>query len=143
VVLITFVLLRHFRYGRFLYAIGGNRKAAYVSGIDTDRITVTAFVVTGLCSALAALILASRVGFTQANLGSSLALDSLAAVIVGGVALSGGRGNALAIFLGVLLIGLITNALIIVRVNPYARDVVMGLIILVSVTVGQYTGDRA
>ena len=142
VVLATFVVLKYFRYGRFLYAIGGNRKAAYVSGIDTDLTTVTAFVVTGLCSALAALILASRVGFTQANLGSSLALDSLAAVIVGGVSLSGGRGNALNIFLGVLLIGLIINALIIIHVNPNARDVVMGLIIVIAVTVGQYTEER-
>jgi ribose/xylose/arabinose/galactoside ABC-type transport system permease subunit len=134
--------LKYFRYGRFLYAIGDNRKAAYVSGINTGRVTIIAFVVTGLCNALAALILASRVGFTQANIASSFSLDALAAVIVGGVGLSGGKGSALNIFLGVLLIGLISNALIIIRVNPYARDVVMGLIIIVSVTIGQYTRDR-
>lgn len=142
VVLVTSAVLKNFRYGRFLYAIGGNRKAAYVSGINTNRVTIVAFVVTGLCNALAALILASRVGFSQANIAASYGLDALAAVIVGGVGLSGGRGNALNIFLGVLLIGLISNALIIVRVNPYARDVVMGLIIIAAATVGQYTGDR-
>jgi ribose transport system permease protein len=142
VVMITFLVLKYFRYGRFLYAIGDNRKAAYVSGINTGRVTIIAFVVTGLCNALAALILASRVGFTQANIASSFSLDALAAVIVGGVGLSGGKGSALNIFLGVLLIGLISNALIIIRVNPYARDVVMGLIIIVSVTIGQYTRDR-
>jgi ribose/xylose/arabinose/galactoside ABC-type transport system permease subunit len=142
VVLVTLLVLKYFRYGRFLYAIGGNRKAAYVSGINTDRTTLIAFAVMGLCDALAALILASRVGFTQANLGTSYALDSLAAVIVGGVALSGGRGNALNIFLGVMLIGLISNALIITRISPYARDVVMGLIVIVAVTVGQYSEER-
>ena len=139
---LTFVVLRYFRYGRFLYAIGGNRKAAFVSGINTTRVTVIAYVVVGLCNALAALILISRVGSALATTGDSFALDSLAAVIVGGVALSGGRGNALSIFLGVLLIGLITNALIIMNVNPYVRDLVIGLIIVGAVTVNELSGQQ-
>ncbi len=141
-VLVTFIVLKYLRYGRFLYAIGGNRKAAYVSGINTDRITVIAFIIVGLCNALAALILISRVGSALANTGDSYALDALAAVIVGGVALAGGKGNALSIFLGVFLIGLISNALIIMNVNPYIRPVVIGLIIVVAVTIGQLTSDR-
>lgn len=141
-VALTFVVLRYFRYGRFLYAIGGNKKAAFVSGINTNRVTLTAYVVVGLCNALAALILISRVGSALATTGDSFALDSLAAVIVGGVALSGGRGSALSIFLGVLLIGLITNALIIMNVNPYIRDVVIGLIIVGAVTVSELSGQR-
>jgi ribose transport system permease protein len=142
-VIITFVVLRYFRYGRFLYAIGGNRKAAFVSGINTDRITMTAYVMVGLCNALAAVILISRVGSALATTGDSYALDSLAAVIVGGVALAGGKGSAVNIFLGVLLIGLISNALIIMNVNPYVRDLVIGLIIVGAVTVGELTGRRS
>jgi len=141
-VALTFVVLRYFRYGRFLYAIGGNKRAAFVSGINTNRVTLIAYVVVGLCNALAALILISRVGSALATTGDSYALDSLAAVIVGGVALSGGRGSALSIFLGVLLIGLITNALIIMNVNPYIRDVVIGLIIVGAVTVSELSGQR-
>ncbi len=141
-VIITFVVLKYLRYGRFLYAIGGNRKAAYVSGINTNRITLTAFVVVGLCNALAALILISRVGSALATTGDSYALDALAAVIVGGVSIAGGKGSALNIFLGVLLIGLISNALIIMNVNPYVRQVVLGLIIIVAVTIGQLTSER-
>jgi ribose transport system permease protein len=141
-VLLTFVVLKYLRYGRFLYAIGGNRKAAYVSGINTDRTTVIAFIVVGLCNALAAIILISRVGSALATTGDSYALDALAAVIVGGVALAGGKGSALSIFLGVVLIGLISNALIIMNVNPYIRPVVIGLIIIIAVTVGQLTSDR-
>ncbi len=140
-VALTFVVLRYFRYGRFLYAIGGNKKAAFVSGINTNRVTLIAYVVVGLCNALAALILISRVGSALATTGDSYALDSLAAVIVGGVALSGGRGSALSIFLGVLLIGLISNALIIMNVNPYIRDVVIGLIIVGAVTVSELSGQ--
>jgi ribose transport system permease protein len=142
-VLITFVVLRYFRYGRFLYAIGGNKKAAFVSGINTDRITLTAYVIVGLCNALAAVILISRVGSALATTGDNYSLDSLAAVIVGGVALAGGKGSAINIFLGVLLIGLISNALIIMNVNPYVRDVVIGLIIVGAVTVGELTGRRS
>lgn len=141
--LIAFVVLRYLRYGRFLYAIGGNRKAAFVSGIKTDAITLKAYVVVGLCNALAAIILISRVGSALATTGDSYALDSLAAVIVGGVSLSGGKGSALNIFLGVVLIGLISNALIIMNVNPYLRQVVLGAIIIVAVTIGQYTADRS
>jgi ribose/xylose/arabinose/galactoside ABC-type transport system permease subunit len=131
---ITAVVLKYFRYGRHLYAIGGNRRATFVSGIRTGRLTVVAYVVVGLCNAIAALVLVSRVGTAQAIIGDAYSLDALAAVIVGGMALTGGRGNALSILLGVLLIGLISNALIIMRVSPYARDVVMGLIIIVTVT---------
>jgi ribose transport system permease protein len=142
VMVLAFVILKYFRYGRFLYAIGGNKQAAYVSGIKTDRVTITAYVVVGLCDALAALILISRNGSALATTGDAYALDALASVIVGGVSLTGGRGNALSIFLGVLLIGLISNALVIMNINPYARDVVIGLIIIVTVTVGSLTSAR-
>jgi ribose/xylose/arabinose/galactoside ABC-type transport system permease subunit len=135
--LATFILLKYFRYGRRLYAIGGNRAAAFMSGINTRRATITAFVIVGLCNALAALLLISRVGVAQANLSDTYGLDALAAVIVGGFSLSGGRGTAMGILLGVLLIGLISNALIIMRVNPNARDLVMGLIIIVAVTIAE------
>ena len=141
--LIAFMVLKRLRYGRFLYAIGGNKKAAYVSGINTDRVTITAYVVVGLCNALAAIILISRVGSALATTGDTYALDSLAAVIVGGVSLSGGKGSALNIFLGVVLIGLIGNALIIMNVNPYVRQVVLGIIIIGAVTIGERLSARA
>ncbi|HTZ51104.1 MAG TPA: ABC transporter permease, partial [Spirochaetia bacterium] len=76
-VAITFIVLRYFRYGRFLYAIGGNKKAAFVSGIATNRVTLIAYLVVGACNALAALILISRVGSALATTGDSYALDAL------------------------------------------------------------------
>ncbi|RKY02549.1 MAG: ABC transporter permease [Spirochaetes bacterium] len=142
IILVTHIILKYFRYGRFLYAVGDNRKAAYVSGINTNRITVTAYIVVGLLDALAALILISRVGSALATTGDPYALDALAAVIVGGVSILGGKGNALSIFLGVVLIGLIGNALIIMNVNPYVRDVVIGLIIIIAVSIGQFSTQK-
>lgn len=142
VIVVAHVVLKYFRYGRFLYAIGGNKKAAYVSGINTGRVTVTAYIAVGLLNALAALILISRVGSALATTGDSYALDALASVIVGGVAITGGKGNALSIFLGVVLIGLIGNALVIMNVNPYMRDVVIGFIIIAAVTISTLSGER-
>lgn len=143
VVLLSYFILKHFRYGRFLYAIGSNRRAAHVSGINTNRVVVRAYTVVGILNALAAIILISRVGSALATTGDSYALDALASVIVGGVSLSGGKGGALNIFLGVVLVGLIGNSLIIMNVNPYARDLVIGLIIIVAVTLGQLSERRS
>ncbi len=142
VVVLSHVILKYFRYGRFLYAIGSNRRAAHVSGINTDRVVIQAYIVVGILNALAAIILISRVGSALATTGDTYALDALASVIVGGVSLSGGKGGALNIFLGVVLIGLIGNALIIMNVNPYARDLVIGLIIIAAVTLSQLSETR-
>jgi len=143
IVVFTHIVLKFFRYGRFLYAIGGNRKAAYVSGINTDGIILRGYVVVGLLNALAALILISRVGSALATTGEAYALDALASVIVGGVAITGGKGTALSFFLGVVLIGLLGNALIIMNVNPYVRDVVIGSIIIIAVSISHITSDGA
>jgi ribose/xylose/arabinose/galactoside ABC-type transport system permease subunit len=143
IVFLTHIVLKFLRYGRFLYAIGGNRKAAYVSGINTDGIILRGYVVVGLLNALAALILISRVGSALATTGEAYALDALASVIVGGVAITGGKGNALSFFLGVVLIGLLGNALIIMNVNPYVRDVVIGSIIIAAVTISHLSGERS
>ncbi|MDI3531110.1 MAG: ribose transport system permease protein [Candidatus Atribacteria bacterium] len=139
VVICSHLILKYFRYGRFLYAIGSNRKAAHVSGINTDWVIIKAYTVVGILNALAAIILISRVGSALATTGDSYALDALASVIVGGVALSGGKGGAINIFLGVVLIGLIGNALIIMNVNPYARDLVIGLIIIAAVALSRFS----
>ena len=142
VVFLAYIILKHLRFGRFLYAIGDNRKAAYVSGINTNRIIVSGYVMVGLLNALAAIIMISRVGTALASTGDSYGLDSLASVVVGGVAITGGKGNALSIFLGVVLIGLIGNALVVMNVNPYMRDVVIGLIIVAAVTISEVTGEQ-
>lgn len=133
-IITAFIILKYTKYGRFLYAVGGNREAAYVSGIKTQKIILIAYVIVGILSSIAALILISRVGSALANTGDSYSLDALAAVIVGGIALSGGRGNAISIFLGVILIGLINNSLIIMNVNPFARGLVIGLVMIIAVT---------
>jgi len=143
VVALTFILLKYTRYGRFLYSIGGNRKAAYVSGIKTTAVTMRAFITVGMLNALAALILISRVGTALANTADAYSLDSLAAIVVGGVAITGGKGSALSIFLGVLLIGIVGNALVVMNVNPHLRGIFIGLIIIGSVTFSGLSEQRS
>ncbi|TVQ38725.1 MAG: ABC transporter permease [Spirochaetaceae bacterium] len=143
VVLVTLVLLKYTRYGRFLYSIGGNRKAAYVSGIKTTAVTMRAFITVGVLNALAALILISRVGTALAGTADAYSLDALAAIVVGGVAITGGKGNALSIFLGVLLIGIVGNALVVMNVNPHLRGIFIGVIIIGSVTFSGLSEQRS
>jgi ribose transport system permease protein len=142
VTIIAHIILKYTRYGRFLYALGGNKKAAYVSGINTKRVTLKAYVIVGLLNGLAALILISRVGSALATTGEPYSLDALAAIIVGGVILTGGKGSALNIFLGVLLIGLVGNALVIMNVNPYLRGIVIGIIIIAAVTISNASSGK-
>jgi ribose transport system permease protein len=142
VVVLSYIILRYTRYGRFLYALGGNKKAAFVSGIKHKRVTLQAYIMVGLLNGLAALILISRVGSALATTGEAYSLDALAAIIVGGVILTGGKGSAVNIFLGVLLIGLVGNALVIMNVNPYLRGIAIGTIIIAAVTISNATGKR-
>jgi ribose transport system permease protein len=132
--IISHVILKYSSYGRFLYSVGGNRKAAFVSGIKVTRVTMQGFIIVGLLNALAALILISRVGSALATTAESYSLDALASVIVGGIVITGGKGNALNIFLGVILIGLVGNALVVMNINPYFRDMAIGLITIIAVT---------
>ncbi|MCK9286450.1 MAG: ABC transporter permease [Sphaerochaetaceae bacterium] len=142
VVALTYVLLKYTRYGRFLYSIGGNRKAAFVSGINTTMVTMRGFITVGLLNALAALILISRVGTALATTADAYSLDALAAIVVGGVSITGGKGTAMSVFLGVLLIGLVGNALVVMNINPYLRGVAIGAIIIISVTFGEMSETK-
>ncbi len=142
VVIMSHILLKYFKFGRFLYALGGNKKAAFVSGINVNKVTLTSFIMVGVFDALAALILISRVGSALATTGDAFSLDALAAAVVGGVPIIGGKGNALNIFLGVVLIGLISNALVIMNINPYLRDVAIGLLIIIAVSISAISDQR-
>ncbi|MFW6139614.1 MAG: ABC transporter permease [Spirochaetota bacterium] len=141
VIIATYVILRFTKYGRMLYAIGGNRTAAYVSGIKTERYIVIAYAVVGLLCGLSALILISQLGAAYPNTGTGYALDALAAVIVGGTLITGGRGSALGLLLGVIIFGMISNALNVLNVSAYWRDVVLGMIIISAVTISRLSAE--
>ncbi len=126
------IILNHRRFGRDLYAIGGNRQAAIASGIDANRRIRQVYMVSGLLAALAGLMLAGRVASIQVNLGDGYIFTIFAAAVIGGVSLQGGRGTMLGALGGVLLLSTIDRGLNLMRVSVFWIQVIQGLIILIA-----------
>jgi ribose/xylose/arabinose/galactoside ABC-type transport system permease subunit len=132
VFLVGHIVLNHRRFGRDLYAIGGNRQAAAASGIDTNRRIRQVYMVSGLLAALAGWMIAGRVASIQVNLGEGYIFTIFAAAVIGGVSLQGGRGTMLGALGGVLLLSTIDRGLNLMRVSVFWIQVTQGLIILIA-----------
>jgi ribose transport system permease protein len=129
------VILRNTRMGRRIFAIGANSKAAFLSGITVKGNTLVFFALNGLLVGVAAVVLLSRLGAALPTTGAGLELKAIGAVVIGGVPITGGTGNILGTFLGVLLIGVISNMLNLSRVNPYYQEIAYGVLVVISVAV--------
>ncbi len=127
------IVLRRSVFGHRLYAVGSNLRAARLAGIRTDRIKVTVLAFNGFAAAIAALLITAQTGTADPNIGIGYELDAIAAVIIGGAALTGGSGTVLGSVLGMLLIGMIRNGLVLVGVSIYLLIVVSGLIVIAAV----------
>lgn len=126
-------LLRYTRLGRNAYAVGSSEEAAFIAGIPVTRVKVTLFVLSGLLVGVAAIVLLSRLGAGDPRAGMGLELQAIAAVILGGGALAGGRGSVLGTLLGVFLLGEVQNALNILNVDSTYQNVVQGGILMFAV----------
>jgi len=131
------ILLRRFRFFRQSYYIGGNERAARLSGIGVDRLKTLAYVLTGLFAGLAGIVMTSRLGAASMTAGTGLELRVITAVIIGGASLQGGEGTVLGAFLGSLLMALITNALTLLGVDVYWQTFVIGGTLLTAVLIDQ------
>lgn len=127
------LFLRLHRTGRHIYAVGNNDEAARLVGIPVRRIQAGAYVLLGLCTAAAALLTLGQSPMVQTSTGTSFELGVIAAVVLGGTELSGGKGNLFGTLLGVLIVGLITDGIVLMRIQPFWSGVILGLIILVSI----------
>lgn len=123
------LLFRFTVFGPMLYATGGNEEAARLAGIDTRRVKITAFCITGALAGIAGLLLTGRIRSGQPTLGEGLELQAVAAAVVGGMALTGGRGSIGGVALGVLLLTVLQNGLDITNVSSYWQQVVIGVVI--------------
>jgi ribose transport system permease protein len=135
VYLTAFYVLKYTTYGRSLYALGGNREATELSGINTRNIETIAFVASGVTSGLGAIILTSRLGTAIPTGGAGLELEAIGAVVIGGASLAGGRGTIFGTLIGVLILGVLNNGLNLLNVDPFFSGVVMGSVILVAVLI--------
>ena len=130
---IFYFVLNHTTYGRRIYATGSNDKCATLVGVNTSRIRISVYAISGLMSAMAGLIMISRLNSAQPTLGSGYELDAIAAVALGGTSMSGGRGKITGTVAGVLIIAVLNNGLNILGVTSYYQDVIKALVILVAV----------
>lgn len=133
VLICMFVLLRYTPFGRKLHIIGGNQEVAFLSGIPVKKYKMIVFIMGGGIVGLAAFVLTSRVGSALPSNGAGIELNALAAAIMGGAAFTGAKGTVLGVFLGVLLLGIVNNALNILGVDSFMQTVVLGLIIVAAV----------
>jgi ribose/xylose/arabinose/galactoside ABC-type transport system permease subunit len=130
---IAYIVLNRTKFGRYVYAVGGNKEAARLAGIDTDRVLMKVYMICGALASLSGILLASRMNSGQPNAGLMYELDVIAAVVVGGTSLFGGRGSVIGTFLGAMLIGILRNGLNLLNVNSYVQQVVVGVVILLAV----------
>ena len=138
VIIICSVLLMRTRFGRYVFAIGGNEEAARLAGVNVSRIKTMVYVISGMCAAVVGFLYMSLFssGSPQTGTGDEL-LEAIAAVVVGGTSLMGGQGSIVGTFFGALLIGLLYNAMNLLNIDSYLQKVVLGVVILLAVVLDE------
>jgi inositol transport system permease protein len=131
------IMLNNTRFGRHIYALGGNEQAARISGINISRVKIGVYTIAGLLAGLSGLVLSSRIGSGQPGLGVGYELDAIASAVIGGTSLSGGIGTIWGTIVGALIIGVLNNGLDLLNVSAYWQTIVKGSIIVVAVIIDE------
>jgi ribose transport system permease protein len=135
VVVFAVFITQKTRMGRYIYAIGGNEQAAKLSGINISKIKIIVYSMAGALAALGGIIVTARLDSAQPNAGMSYELDAIAAVVIGGTSLSGGKGSIWGTVMGAIIIGVLNNGLVLLNVSPFWQQVVKGTVILLAVII--------
>jgi ribose/xylose/arabinose/galactoside ABC-type transport system permease subunit len=134
VIVVAFaIVLGRTRFGRYVYAIGGNEEAARLAGVSVQRVKVLVYVISGSLASVAGLLLMARFASGSPQTGTGFELQSIAAVVVGGTSLMGGRGAVAGTFVGALLIGVLNNLMDLLNIESYTQEIVLGAVILLAV----------
>lgn len=135
VVALSVFFINKTRTGRYIYAIGGNERAALLSGVNVNKVLVVVYMIAGVLSGVAGLLVTARLDSAQPNAGLSYELDSIAAVVIGGTSLSGGKGSIIGTVIGAGIIGVLNNGLVLLNVSPFWQQVIKGFVILLAVII--------
>ena len=138
VFIVLYVLLHKTAFGKSVYAIGGNEKAAYISGVKLNKVKIIIYSISGIMASISGLIITSRLSSAQPTAGASYEMDAIAAVVLGGTSLSGGKGRILGTLIGALIIGVLNNGLNIIGVSAFWQQVVKGVVILIAVLIDRF-----
>lgn len=130
---VLFVLLHKMTFGRKVFAIGGNEKAAFIAGIKSDRIKIAIYAISGMMASVAGIIITSRLNSAQPTAGQSYEMDAIASVVLGGTSLSGGRGRLVGTLIGALIMGTLNNGLNLLGVSSFYQQIVKGIVIIIAV----------
>jgi inositol transport system permease protein len=130
---VTHIMLNNTKFGRYIYAIGGNEQAARISGLDVGKLLIMIYTFAGFLSGLAGVVLSSRISSGQPGLGAGYELDAIAAAVIGGTSFSGGIGTVWGTMVGALIIGVLNNGLDLLNVSAYWQQIVKGMIIVAAI----------
>ncbi|MFA5597789.1 MAG: ABC transporter permease [Pusillimonas sp.] len=136
-ILAVYILLEWTRFGRHVYAVGGNVRAAQLSGVRTERVIIKAFIIAGVFAAITGLLLTARLDTGETNIGTSLPLESIAACVIAGVSLAGGTGRTFNVVIGTILIILVQNGLNLMQVGAYASTMTIGAILVFAMALSR------
>ena len=134
-IIVFYFVLNHTVFGRYIYAIGGNRDSADLAGIPVKKVIIITYIVAGMLTGLAAVILSARMGSGQPSAGTGFEMSVIAAVIIGGVSLSGGRGSLVGAMIGVLTLYVLTNGMVLLDISSFWQDIMRGVLIILAVFV--------
>lgn len=132
---ILYLLLHKMSFGRKTYALGGNEKAAFVSGIKTKKVTILIYTISGIMASVAGMILTSRLNSAQPDAGMSYEMDAIAAVVLGGTSLAGGKGRIFGTLIGALIIGTLNNGMNLLGISSFYQQIVKGIVIIIAVLI--------
>lgn len=135
--LVAMFVIRRTPFGRWLYATGGNERAAELAGVPVKKVKLRVYVIAGVCAATAGLIIASELGSAAPQTGETFELNAIAAVVIGGAALTGGRGNVRGVLIGAFVIGFLSDGLVLVGVSPFWQMLIKGAVIVLAVMLDQ------
>ena len=135
--ILTYILLHRLRFGRHVFAIGGNETAAKVSGINVKKVKTLVYFYSGALYGLVGVILASRTNAATPNAGMGYELSAISAAVIGGVSINGGKGSVLGAIVGVFIIGILSNGMDILNISSYIQQIITGIIIIAAVCIDQ------
>ena len=142
VVIIFYLIFKYSRFGRWLFAVGDNPNASFLSGINVKNFKLKTYVINGVLVALASILMLSRTEVGNPTIGGNLEINAIAAAVVGGTAMSGGKGSVLGAMIGAIWMGIISNSLNIVGVSTFTQYVVTGCIIIGAVFLNQIKAEK-
>lgn len=136
-VVVFYFILNHTIYGRYIYAIGGNKDSAALAGIPVDKVIIVTYTISGMLTGLAAVVLSARLGSGQPSAGTGFEMTVIAAVIVGGVSLSGGKGSLIGAMIGVLTLYVLSNGMVLMDISSFWQDIMKGALIILAVYIDE------